>query len=319
MTKQVYNTKLLRGDIFETLVSSDGGKLNITFRVDGQLPMTFEALGTGVLQLDRFQWAGRDGDVVMGIDPMLLVIDKDKGWTTAEHTQWIGSSFEQKAVFNAQPAMGDFNFDGSVDQADLAVWEATREAAIPWRPGYANGNGYVDQGDAAIWRQQYGMTGVGIEADFNADGVVDAADYTVWRDAIQQPNVTPGSGADANYDGFIRTDDLTYWLDNLGKSYSSLQQLRAASNPQPAAISIASVAQVVAPVTAASLSVPPSASETAMPATQDGNSQRIAMLTYDAAFAATASQITTASKLRGGRQMWAPGCRASLDAAFAAR
>jgi hypothetical protein len=43
------------------------------------------------------------------------------------------------------------------------------------------------------------------------------------------------------------------------------------------------------------------------------------MLTYDAAFAATASQITTASKLRGGRQVWAPGRRASLDAAFAAR
>lgn len=223
VTKQVYNTKLLRGDIFETLVSSDGGNLSIIFRVEGQLPVTFEAPGAAGLQLDRFQWAGRDGDVVMGIDPMLLVIDKDKGWTTAEHTQWIGSSLEQKAVFNAQPAMGDFNFDGSVDQADLAIWEATREAAIPWRPGDANGNGYVDQGDAAIWRQQYGMTGVGIEADFNADGVVDAADYTVWRDAIQQPNVTPGSGADANRDGFIRTDDLTYWLDNLGKSYSSLQ------------------------------------------------------------------------------------------------
>jgi hypothetical protein len=319
VTKQVYNTKLLRGEIFETLVSSDGGKLNITFRVDGQLPVTFEAPGAAGLQLERFQWAGRDGDVVMGIDPMLLVVDKDMAWTAVEHTQWIGSSLEQKAVFNSQPAPGDFNFDGAVDEADFDVWETTREAAVPWRSGDANGNGYVDHGDAEIWRQQYGMTGVAIEADFNADGVVDAADYTVWRDAILTATVAPGSGADANHDGFIRSDDLTFWFDNLGKSYSSLQQLRASSNPQPAAISAPSVTQVAAPVTAPSLSVPPAASEKATHAIQDDSAQRIAMLTYDAAFAATASQITTASKLRGARQVWGPGRHASLDAAFAAR
>jgi hypothetical protein len=319
VTKQDCDTRLLRGDVFETLVSSSGENLIFTFRVAGQSALTFQFAGMAGLQLDKFQWAGRDGDVVMGIDPMLLVIDKDKGWTAAEHTQWIGSSLEQKAVFNAKPAAGDFNFDGVVDQGDLAVWEATRDLATPGCPGDANGNGYVDQGDIEIWRQQYGMSGEGIAADFNADGFVDAADYTVWRDAIQQPNVTPGSGADANHDGFIRTDDLDYWFANLGTSYSSLQQLRAASNPQPAAISAPSVTLEVPPVTALSLSAPPTATESPAPVIENGSAQRIAMLTYDAAFAATASQITTASKLRGGRQVWAPGRCASLDAAFAAR
>ncbi len=257
-SKQDYDTKLLRGDIFETLVSANASGMNFTFRTDGHLPVTFAAPALTGLQLDTFRWAGRDGDVVTGIDPMLLVVDKDKAWSPAEHAQWIASSLEQKAVFNAQPAPGDFNLDGVVDRADFALWESTQEQPVPGRPGDANGDGYVNPDDAATWRQQYGMVGTGIEADFNLDGVVDAADYTVWRDALSTPNVTPGSGADANHDGFIRADDLTAWLDNVGKSYSSLQQLRAVQ-PSPIAFTAPAIAINMPFASAASQAVSPAA------------------------------------------------------------
>ena len=57
-------------------------------------------------------------------------------------------------VFDA-PARGDFNWDGSVDVADYALWRVT-----------------------------YGLSRL-LAADGNRDGIVDAADYTVWRDAYE--------------------------------------------------------------------------------------------------------------------------------------
>ena len=46
-------------------------------------------------------------------------------------------------------------------------------------PGDFNFDGTIDESDYAVWQLAYGSTNAA--ADANGDGVVDAADYTVWR------------------------------------------------------------------------------------------------------------------------------------------
>jgi hypothetical protein len=59
-------------------------------------------------------------------------------------------------------------------------------------PGDFDFDGKVDEGDLAVWKRDYGLAGDGLTADANGDGIVNAADYTVWRDnlgAVVQANV----------------------------------------------------------------------------------------------------------------------------------
>jgi hypothetical protein len=49
--------------------------------------------------------------------------------------------------------------------------------------GDYNSDGTVNQADYLVWSGQYGQSGAGLTADGTGDGVVNAADYTVWRDA----------------------------------------------------------------------------------------------------------------------------------------
>jgi hypothetical protein len=53
---------------------------------------------------------------------------------------------------------GDYNFDGSVDLADLAVWQ-----------------------------DDYGST-TKAEADGNGNGIVDDPDYDIWRAGVPEPS-----------------------------------------------------------------------------------------------------------------------------------
>ncbi|WP_442483264.1 NPCBM/NEW2 domain-containing protein [Aeoliella sp. SH292] len=97
-------------------------------------------------------------------------------------------------------AVGDFNFDASIDSTD---WEILSDA---WAARYGSGlvyddvrastfgdydrDGVVDQDDYVVWRSQFGggvrwaADGVVLAADGNLDGVVNLADYTVWRDNL---------------------------------------------------------------------------------------------------------------------------------------
>ncbi|QDU55036.1 CotH kinase family protein [Aeoliella mucimassa] len=65
-----------------------------------------------------------------------------------------------------------------------ALNEATFEAIL--LPGDYDGNGTVEQADYLVWKTQFGqeVATPGTGADGNLDGVVSLADYTIWRDNL---------------------------------------------------------------------------------------------------------------------------------------
>jgi hypothetical protein len=69
---------------------------------------------------------------------------------------WVGS----ESNFFTPPMPGDFNADGTVDAADLAIWAAgagMTEGATRWQ-GDANDDGMVDGADYLQWQRHLGMT-----------------------------------------------------------------------------------------------------------------------------------------------------------------
>jgi hypothetical protein len=64
-------------------------------------------------------------------------------------------------------------------------------------PGDYNHNGTVDQADYTVWQQNIGNTNSA--ADGNQNGVVDAGDYIIWRKNLGKtlPGTPAGSGAAA--------------------------------------------------------------------------------------------------------------------------
>ncbi len=69
---------------------------------------------------------------------------------------WIGP----ESAFFAPPTPGDFNADGTVDAADLALWQAgvgTTGNATHWQ-GDADGDADVDGADFLVWQRNLGMT-----------------------------------------------------------------------------------------------------------------------------------------------------------------
>jgi hypothetical protein len=69
---------------------------------------------------------------------------------------WVGDAND----FFAPPMPGDFNADGAVDEADLALWQAgvgVTGSATHWQ-GDADGDADVDGADLLLWQQNLGAT-----------------------------------------------------------------------------------------------------------------------------------------------------------------
>ena len=62
-------------------------------------------------------------------------------------------------AFESQPnpLIGDYNFDGTVDSADYAVWRNTRNSTSDLRAD-GNGDSIVDDADRIVWRSNFGRT-----------------------------------------------------------------------------------------------------------------------------------------------------------------
>lgn len=109
--------------------------------------------------------------------------------------------------------------------------ELVIELSNPSLLGDYNRDGTVDQADHSFWATSYGGTsGVSLQADGNNDGVVDAADYTIWRDNLGA--TTPPSSA-ATQSNSVRT--VTQEQKQIRISApTSVQSLGTSSSPSEA-------------------------------------------------------------------------------------
>lgn len=76
------------------------------------------------------------------------------------------------------------------DLSDPANWRISSTqggtpgvAQLTSTPGDFDNNGTVEQADYIVWKSTFGST-VDLRADGNGNNVVDAADYTIWRDNL---------------------------------------------------------------------------------------------------------------------------------------
>ena len=75
-------------------------------------------------------------------------------WGTINQTFASGDTFgeiEDYLFATAVPAPGDYNADGTVDDADYTVWKKTYQSTIDLRAD-GNKNGVIDIGDYTVWR-----------------------------------------------------------------------------------------------------------------------------------------------------------------------
>lgn len=73
--------------------------------------------------------------------------------------------------------------DGGVTRGARLVLDDIELSLVPLPRGDFNYDGVVDNDDLALWRNTFGST-TNLDADGNLDGVVDIADYTAWRDTL---------------------------------------------------------------------------------------------------------------------------------------
>ena len=129
---------------------ADNSDLDSPFRSDGGFAAFGRVLGDGM-------------DVVDAINALPITDLGGGAFTTVPVQGAAGDPLEDRLVLTPEVAVlttfpdGDYNFDGTVDDDDLAIWEAdfgstTRAEAD------GNGNGIVDAADFAIWRDNMGTT-----------------------------------------------------------------------------------------------------------------------------------------------------------------
>ena len=158
---------------------------------------------------------------------------------------------------------GDYDRNGTVDQADRDLYEATLgQPAVPPGSG-ADGDrsGVVDAADLAVWEANQGAapTPPVKAADLDQNERIDGTDFLLWQRVFGATSTQPGTlWADVDYTTTIDGGDLAVWARQFGQGVAP---------PAPAAaVTASSISSAAASAAAMIVSSPAPASRFTLPA-----------------------------------------------------
>lgn len=132
-------------------------------------------------------------------------------------TSWAGATPTPGTVNFGSVTPGDFNGDGLVSPADLALLIDASDADSVLAAYNLNGLGGVDQADVDFLIDVIVNP---IPGDYDWDDDVDDIDFRKWRGAFGSPFALE---ADGNRDGTVDAADYTVWRSNLGTELSATE------------------------------------------------------------------------------------------------
>ena len=138
---------------------------------------------------------------------------------------------------------GDYTFDGTVDVADLAIWQADY-GRLKFIGGDFNDDTEMDSDDLLIWESNFGA-GTGAinytHGDSNGDRSVNGGDFLDWQRGY---NHTVDAAADGNGDAQINGTDFLAWQ----RSFAVTLALSAATTiPEPSSLVLLCLAPQLLP------------------------------------------------------------------------
>lgn len=208
--------------------------------------------------------------------------------------------------FDDRP-FGDYDRNGTVDQADRDLYEATLgQPAVPPGAG-ADGDrsGVVDAADLAIWEanQGAGMAPPVRAADLDQNEAIDGADFLLWQRSFGSTSNVPGGNlADVDFSKSVDGGDLAVWARQFGGGVappvSAIVVATSSAMATSAALAVASPA-LDSSAAASSFALPANvilAVPTEKPVSKKSDAlhllKRNSTAPRDAAFAALASPVT---------------------------
>ena len=185
----------------------------------------------------------------------------------------LASEGRYSAVRLDDRPFGDYDRNGTVDQADRDLYEATLgQPAVPPGSG-ADGDrsGVVDAADLAIWEANQGAapTPPVKAADLDQNERIDGADFLLWQRAYGATSTQPGTHwADVDYTTTIDGGDLAVWARQFGQGVAPPAPVTAvaASSVTTSTTAMAMASPAIESTSATSSPSPSPASRFALPA-----------------------------------------------------